>query len=146
MKYWIISITEENWYVVKENNIYGVPEPSKGIRDLIGLGDTLIFHVIKRRSKKLGGKFVGVFKTASTWFREEKPLWPDEVREGEVKYPWRIRLEPVKLGTVALRELVPELTFIENKKNPGIYLMGTPANFKRPIPENDAKRIIEKLK
>ena len=30
-KYWIISITEENWYVVKENNIYGVLEPSKGL-------------------------------------------------------------------------------------------------------------------
>ena len=41
---------------------------------MIGLGDALIFHVIKRGSKKLGGKFVGVFKTASTWFREEKPL------------------------------------------------------------------------
>ena len=74
MKYWIISITEENWYIVKENSIYGAPEPLKGIRNLIRPGDTLIFHVIKRRSKKLGGKFVGVFKTASTWFREEKPL------------------------------------------------------------------------
>jgi len=36
MKYWIISITEENWYIVKENNIYGVLESSKGIRNLIG--------------------------------------------------------------------------------------------------------------
>ena len=84
---------------------------------MIRLGDALIFHVIKRGSKKLGGKFVGVFKTASTWFREKKLLWPDEVREGKVRYPWRIKLEPVKLGTVAPRELIPELTFIENKKN-----------------------------
>ena len=75
-----------------------------------------------------------------------KIIMADEVREGKVKCPWRIRLEPVKLGTATLRERVPELTFIENKKKPGVYLMGTPANFKRPIPKEDAKRIIEKLR
>ncbi|RLF09740.1 MAG: hypothetical protein DRJ69_04150 [Thermoprotei archaeon] len=46
-----------------------------------------------------------------------KIIMADEVREGKVKYPWRIRLESVKLGTATLRELVPELTSIENKKN-----------------------------
>ena len=35
----------------ERNNIYGVPEPSRGIKNLIGLGDALIFHVIKRNPR-----------------------------------------------------------------------------------------------
>jgi len=148
VKYWIIPVSEENWYVVKSLNIYGAPEAKIGrpITQLVQPGDVLIFYVLKRGSKSLGGKFVGVFRVVSTWFREDKPLWPDEVREGVVKYPWRVRLEPVKLGTADFRELVPKLRFVEKKERANAYLVGTPANLRRPIPEEDAKTIIESLK
>ena len=53
----------------------------------------------------LEGKFVGAYRVISVWFREDKPLWPDEAREGRVKYPRRTRLEPVKLGLVDYGEL-----------------------------------------
>lgn len=100
-----LSISEESWHVVKESNVYGAPEPQRfrGPRELIAPGDVLIFYVKKTGSKRLDGKFVGAFKVTSTWYREDRTLWPDEVREGEVKYPWRDRLEPIKLGTCRLR-------------------------------------------
>jgi len=93
----------------------------------------------------LGGRFVGAFRVTSSWFREDEPLWPDEVREGRVKYPWRIRLEPIKLGIADFNELIPKLSFIGNKERANAYLVGTPANLKRPIPEADAKLIMESL-
>jgi predicted RNA-binding protein len=68
------------------------------------------------------------------------------VREGRVKYPWRTRLEPLKLGVADFKELAPRLKFVENKERPHAYLVGTPANFRRPIPEEDAKLIIESMK
>ena len=94
----------------------------------------------------MGGRFVGVFRVVSSWFREDRVLWPDEVREGRVKYPWRVRLEPIRLGTADFDELVPRLSFIKNKERANAYLVGTPANLKRPIPEEDAKTIMESLK
>ena len=148
IKYWIITVSEENWHIIRENNIYGAPE-TKGFKpayELIKPGDIVIFYVKKTGSETLGGKFVGVFKAASEWYREDKPLWPDEIRENRVKYPWRIKLEPIKLGTVSFEELIPKLEFIRNKERAYAYLVGTPANLRRPIPEEDAKLIMESLR
>jgi len=56
-----------------------------------------------------------------------------------------VRLEPIKLGVAGFDELVPRLSFIGNKERAYAYLVGTPANLKRPIPEADAKLIMESL-
>ena len=148
VNYWIIPVSEENWHVIKEANLYGAPEATRGrhVRELVKPGDVVIFYVAKKNSKRLGGKFVGAYRIASEWFREEKPLWPDEAREGRVKYPWRTRLEPVKLGLVDYSELAPRLSFVVDKKRLGTPLIGTPGNYKRPIPRGDAELIINNLK
>ena len=62
-----------------------------------------------------------------------------------MKYPWRVRVEPVKFGTVSFTELIPKLSFIGNKDRTNAYLVGTPANLRRPIPEEDLKIILEAL-
>jgi predicted RNA-binding protein len=113
---------------------------------LVKPGDVLVFYVAKKNSKRLGGKFVGAYRVASEWFREDKPLWPDEAREGRVKYPWRTRLEPVKLGVADYGELAPRLSFVVDKKRLGASLIRTPGNYKRPIPRGDAELIINNLK
>ncbi|ACL10890.1 hypothetical protein DKAM_0564 [Desulfurococcus amylolyticus 1221n] len=41
----------------------------------------MISYVKRGGCARLRGKFAGAFRVASTWFREEKPLWPGEVRE-----------------------------------------------------------------
>lgn len=88
MRYWIVSVSEENWHVIKESNVYGAPKSQrfKDPKDLIEPEDVLIFYVRKTGSRRFGGKFVGAFKVTSTWYREDRPLWPDEVRKGRVKY------------------------------------------------------------
>ena len=145
MNYWIISVSEANWEVIKKFNIYGAPEKSAAPK-LIKIGDYLVFYVAVKGSKTLGGKFVGIYKVVSDWFREDKPLWPDEVAEGKVKYPWRIRIEPVKLGVADFKELVDKLSFTKGRKMPQAMLVGTPANMRRPISEEDLKTILESLK
>ncbi|MEM3104939.1 MAG: EVE domain-containing protein [Candidatus Bathyarchaeia archaeon] len=144
---WIFTVTEENWLTVKNANVFGVPEArGRKATELVKPGDMLVFYVTKRGSKSLGGMIVGVYKAASTWFREDRPLWPDEVRESVVKYPWRIRVEPVRLGGASYAELVDGLSFVKNKDRANAYLVGTPANAKRPIPESDLKTILEALR
>jgi len=148
-RYWVIPVSEENWHEIKRLNIYGAPEPQgprKPAYQLIKPGDILIFYVTKKGSKSLGEKFVGAYRVTSTWYREDEPLWPDEIRERKVKYPWRVKLEPVKIGEASFKELVYKLRFATNKERPAVYLVGTPANMGRPIPEEDAKLIINSLK
>jgi predicted RNA-binding protein len=141
MNTWIIPVPEANWEIIKKMNIYGAPENSVAPK-LIRVGDYLVFYVIVKGSRVLGGKFVGVYKAVSNWFREDKPLWPDEVAEGKVKYPWRIRIQPVKLGVADFKELVDT----KGRKMPQAMLVGTPANMRRPIPEEDLKTILDSLK
>jgi len=68
VKYWLVCVSQENWHVVKKSGVYGAPESQRdrGPRELIAPGDVLIFYVRKTGSKRLGGKFVGAFKVAST--------------------------------------------------------------------------------
>ena len=146
MACWLFAVSEENWGVVREMNVFGVPERARRAVELVKPGDTLVFYVSKKNSKRLGGLIVGVYRVGSTWFREDKPLWPDEVREGLVKYPWRIRIEPIRLGAVPYVEVAGRLSFVGNKKRPHAYLVGTPANLRRPISENDVKVIIESMR
>jgi len=145
MNAWIIPVPEANWEIIKKMNVYGAPEDSAAPK-LIRVGDYLVFYVTVKGSRALGGKFVGVYRAVSDWFREDKPLWPDEVAEGKVKYPWRIRIEPVKLGVADFRELVDKLSFTKGRKMPQAMLVGTPANMRRPISEEDLKIILESLR
>jgi predicted RNA-binding protein len=145
MPSWVIPVSEANWEVIKKLNVYGAPEDSAAPK-LIKAGDYLVFYVTVKGSRALGGKFVGVYRAVSEWFREDKPLWPDEVAEGRVKYPWRIRIEPVKLGVADFKELVDKLSFTRGRKRPNAMLVGTPANMRRPISEEDLRVILESLR
>lgn len=146
-RYFIVSISESNWLVVKRENIYGVPETArKAPRELVKPDDYLIFYVSKKASEKLGGKIVGVYRVVSDWFEGRELLWPDEVGQGRLIYKWRVKIEPVKLGTVEFREIVPRLSFIKNKQRWSAYLVGTPGNAGKPIPAEDAELIMKMMK
>ena len=144
MTNWLFTITEENFEVVKSSGVFGVPEGSKAPK-LVKPGDKLIFYVMKTGAKSLGGMIVGVFRATSSWRRENKRLWPDEIREKKVKYPFRISVEPIKIGAVSFKELVPKLSFVVNKERPQVHLIGTPANAGRPIPDEDIAVILSSL-
>lgn len=144
MNYWIIAINEDNWHVIKETNKYGAPEGSRATQ-LIKPGDVIIFYVKEKGAKELGGMFVGAYEAASQWYSEHEPLWPDEKAKSKPLYPSRINLKPIKLGKASFRQLAENLSFISNKQVPHAYLVGTPANMRRPISEEDAKLIINTL-
>jgi predicted RNA-binding protein len=145
MANWLIPVSEVNWEVIRRKNIYGAPEASMAPK-LIRINDNIIFYVIKKNSRVFGGKFVGVYTVVSEWFREEKFLWPDEINEGKVKYPWRIKIKPIKIGITDFNELIDKLSFTKDKKLPQAVLVGTPANMRKPISDEDLRIIIEHLK
>ena len=144
-RYWIIPITYDNWLICHNKLVYGFGET---LEDLVKAGDIIIFYVMKKRCRDpdYAMCFVGAYEVTSSWFRESKPLWPDEQETGKVLYPYRVKLKLIRDGKVKAEELVDRLSFIKNKERWQVYFRGCPANFRKPIPEEDAKLIIESLR
>jgi len=145
VRYWIIPITYDNWLVCHNEKVYGFGE---SLKNLIRAGDVIIFYVMrsKCRDPDYAACFVNAYEVISGWFREDKLLWPDEQKASKILYPYRVRLRLVKDGKVKAEELVNRLGFIKNKERWQVYFRGCPANFRKPIPEEDAKLIIESLR
>lgn len=85
-QYWLVVGTMKNWKVAFEtNNIWGL----KDFRELSALwnmlreGDGLLFYV----SKPVHG-IVG-FGNVENKFKQNKPLWPEELKRNEVIWPLR---------------------------------------------------------
>lgn len=85
MKIWILTGNEENWETAfNHGNIWGVREGGLVNRwKKLEKGDLLLFYV---KSPVKG--IIGVGKTESK-FKQDKPLWPDEIRANKVIYPYR---------------------------------------------------------
>ncbi len=85
MRVWILTGNEENWETAFNNgNIWGVREGGLVSRwKKLERGDYLLFYA-KSPIKGL----IGLGKLESK-FKQDKPLWPDEIRAKSVIYPYR---------------------------------------------------------
>lgn len=85
MRIWILTGNEENWETAFNNgNIWGVREGGLVSRwKKLEKGDLLLFYA-KSPVKGL----IGLGKLESK-FKQDKPLWPDEIRAKSVIYPYR---------------------------------------------------------
>lgn len=88
---YIFSGSPLNWQAALKDNIWGLRSSHKsewlGIRE----GDPAFFYATSPVSGLIG------CGTVVRTFEGEDPYWPDEVREGQVKYPYRIEFEVTSL-------------------------------------------------
>ena len=80
---WILVGNEENWETALQDGIWGTRKNLKNRWDKIKKGDILVFYV----SRPVGG-VIG-FGTVETKFKQNIPLWKDEIRANKVIYPFR---------------------------------------------------------
>ncbi|RSN73417.1 EVE domain-containing protein [Candidatus Methanodesulfokora washburnensis] len=142
MTYWLCITTEENWKIIKEKNIWGVPERHKNTISRVKPGDLLLIYVKQRSVGKEveGPKIVALYEAASEVFRDSSRIFRPPPKMGSETFPLRIKLKPVKIfeKPVEFKKLIPKLKFIENKKKWTGHLMGKAM---REIPEEDFKLI-----
>ena len=137
VNYWLCVTNGENWGVIRERDVWGVPKRSRGRIERVRRGDYLVFYVIP-------GRVCGVFRAVSEPFVSEEPIFSwVEFGRPEV-FPYRVRVEPVILPVEPLefRVVVPRLGFIGNKVRWSVYLR----NAMRPIPEEDYEVIVSSLR
>jgi len=87
---WILTGNVENWKVALDKNVWGVTPKLRPLWEQMRGGDLLFFYA----TKPVSG-IIGVAKVQET-MKEDVPLWPNEVRQGKVKYPYRIRFRNVQ--------------------------------------------------
>jgi predicted RNA-binding protein len=90
MNYWLVVGSFENWKVAfSHNNIWGLKLTQQRLWDNLSEGDNLLFWV----TMPIGG-LVG-FGTVRTKFKQNKPLWPDEIKQNGIIWPLRFEFDVI---------------------------------------------------
>lgn len=84
---WILVGNEENWETALQDSIWGAKHNLKNRWDKIEKGDILIFYVSRPVSGVIG------FGRIETKFKQNVPLWKDEIRANKVIYPFRFEFK-----------------------------------------------------
>lgn len=144
MAYWLCITNEDNWKVIKEKKVWGVPERHKNTIAKVKLGDKLLIYV---KQENVSGevrpsRIVAVYEAASELYRDSSRIFKTPQGMGNETFPLRIKLKPVKIfdKPVEFKPLIPKLKFITNKKKWSGHLMGKAM---REIPEEDFLLIVQ---
>jgi hypothetical protein len=86
-KVWILVGNEENWETALQDNIWGTKKNLKNRWDKLEKGDILVFYISRPVSGVVG------FGRVETKFKQNKPLWKDEIRANKVIYPFRFEFK-----------------------------------------------------
>ncbi|OYT33129.1 EVE domain-containing protein [Archaeoglobales archaeon ex4484_92] len=143
MAYWLCITNEENWKVIKEKNVWGVPERHKNTIAKVKPKDKLLIYLKQKRDKDkvIEPRIVAVYEATSEVFKDSKRIFKSPPGMSNEVFPLRIKLKPVKIFStlVDFKSLIPKLKFIKNKQKWTGHLMGKAM---REIPEEDYKLIV----
>lgn len=143
MAYWLCITNEDNWKVIKQKNIWGVPERHKNTIAKVKPGDKLLIYLKQERDKDIvkEPRIVAVYEATSEVFKDPSRIFKTPKGVGNETFPLRIKLRPVKIfdKPVEFKPLIPKLRFITNKKKWSGHLMGKAM---REIPEEDYRLIV----
>jgi len=130
-EWWIASGPPEYWKIAFEvGRIWGVTEKMITRWKRLSAGDYVLFYATKPISGVIG---YGVVRTK---FRQDKPLWPQEIREGRVLWPYRFEFD--------VEYCLPPEKWETDKVSSEYIAYAAIGGFQR-IKKEEAKKIIEKL-
>lgn len=146
MNYWLCITNEENWNVIKAENIWGVSEGHKNQLSKVEIGDFLVFYLKQEKigDRVLPSRISGIFKVTSESFKDKKGIF-SPIGFGDELFPYRVRLEPVIIPreSIEFKPLIQSLKFIKNKKKWWGHIQGKAL---RTIPEEDFELIRSKIR
>ena len=144
MTYWLCVTTSDNWKVIKQKNVWGVPERHKNTIAKVKPGDKLLIYLKQERDKDkvVEPRIVAVYEAVSEVFKDSKKIFKTPPGMSNENFPLRIKLKPVKIfdKPVDFKSLIPKLKFIKNKKKWTGHIQGKAM---REIPEEDYNLILE---
>ena len=144
MTHWLCITNEENWNVIRKNNVWGVPERHKNTIARVKPGDKLLIYLKQERDKDkiIEPRIAAAYEVTSQVFKDSSRIFKSPPSMGNESFPLRIKLKPIKIfdKPVDFKSLIPKLNFIKNKQKWSGHLMGKAM---REIPEEDYKLIMD---
>jgi predicted RNA-binding protein len=145
MNYWLFVTTPANWNVIKKKKIVGTPKSRAGPFSKVSKGDQCLVYIKRepKASKRSEPAITGVFEVISSNYDDERIFDAPPTRPNET-FPLRINLRSVtpSADPVPFKPLIPQLSFITDRKNWGRVLQGRAI---LPISENDFRTVISSL-
>ena len=126
MNYWLVVGSPQNWRTAfKHGDIWGLKSTQRHFWESLAENDKLIFYATAPVAGIIG------YGIARTKFKQDKPLWPDEIKQRKVIWPLRFEfdvefcLAPDKWASekVTSRDLWPRAGFQLLDQNLGKKLL-----------------------
>lgn len=141
MKYWLWSVTEENWPNVKKYNSWGIGKKKNIAKS--NVGDYIVFYV------KGTGSFQGIYEIISDWKNYGSNLSDVDNNLLYDKFPIRCKIKMIVDGDAVFNELLPKLDCTKRTPNtPQFTLMNSStgaANWGQPLSQHDYELIYNSL-
>ena len=128
MNHWLVVGTKQNWDTAfKHGKIWGLKETQRHLWESLNENDVVLFYA----TRPVGG-IIG-YGVVRTKFKQNKPLWPDELKEHKAIWPLRFEfdvescLPPDKWASekVVSKELWPRAGFQLLGENTGEKLVSS---------------------
>ena len=133
VKWWLAAGSPEHWQIAFAfGRIWGVRSIKRMIArwNRLSEGDHILFYATKPVSGVIGH---GIIRTK---FKQDKPLWPQEVKEGKVIWPYRFEFD--------VEYILPQDEWATRKVISNYINAAARGGF-QIIKESEAKEVIQKL-
>ena len=113
MKYWIFITNEDNWKIIRDNEIYGFNEKTKRDSNKLSVGDLVVIYI---KGKLIGGIFEIISLNEQT-----------KIKFKESDYPYKIKLRKIFVPNHPLeftKDMINQISIFKNKIRWGTILMG----------------------
>lgn len=119
MKYWMCITNEDNWKIIRQKRVWGVPENRRCQIAEVMPKDNLIFYLKPKR-------VVGIYLVETSFFESKETMFKTEGFLEKEKFPFRIKIKPLFVLNEPLNFLpfVKQMQFINNKERWGGYFFG----------------------
>jgi len=88
MRYWLVVGSPKNWDTAfKHGNIWGLKQTQRHLWESLDENDTVLFYATYPVKGIIGYGFV------RTKFKQDQPLWPDEIIQHKVIWPLRFEFD-----------------------------------------------------
>nr|WP_303716589.1 EVE domain-containing protein [Methanoculleus marisnigri] len=144
MTHWIASSNRDNWKILEQKHIWGVPKRNRTLMQRVKPGDTILVYVRQEKEGDtiLPSAITGAYEVISEPYEDHTRLFITPPQMGDEVFPYRMKVRPVAVFVEPLefKPLIPDLKFITNKTRWSGHLRIA----MREIPEEDYRLILKR--
>jgi len=136
--YWLDLFTGQTWEEFLSNGakVSGFRESRRNMAEKVQPGDVFICYLTGI------SRFIGLLKVKSKWYRDNKPIWKNEVFPIRFEVELLLKLDPkIAVPVLALRDRLSIFDEIKPGRQWSGFFRGSPAEFK----SQDAEIIVKSM-